>query len=158
MLTSLFRTTARAAGTCVAASAVTVALAAGCSSSTPGSGSGGSTGGGTGSATSASAGAPGGGSGGGSGSGSGSGSADFCAAWRHIGDLSKVVGGGGRQDFVARFDELAAEAPPEIKSAVVAIDKYVHQAVSGQVNPSQAGAKLGQAFAKIGKWIVQNCH
>jgi hypothetical protein len=96
------------------------------------------------------------GSGGGGGGGAATG--NFCTDWQHIGDLSKIVSPTGiQQQVVARFDQLAAEAPSDIKPAVQDVDQYIHNAVTGHVDP-QASTKLGQDFQQIGEWIVHNCH
>ncbi len=148
----------------LATCAAVVALATACSSSTSGSGTAG--GGGGGGATGSSGGAStppvtsGGSSGsGGSGGGGGTSSGNFCTDWQHVGDdLTKIVSPTGvQQQFVARFDQLAAEAPAAIKPAVVEVDQYVHNAVSGHVDP-QASSKLATDFEQIGEWIVHNCH
>lgn len=126
-----------------------VALATACSSSTSGSGSSG-TGGGGGGATGVAT-APATGSGGGA-------TGNFCNDWRHLGDLSKIISAGGiQQQVVARFDQLAAEAPPEIKSAVEDFDQYVHNAINGHIDPN-AAQNLAGDFQKIGTWIAANCH
>jgi hypothetical protein len=152
---------ARGLATCAAI----VALASACSSSTSGSGSSGTGGGGGGTGgSSGGVSAPPTGGGGSTSSGSGGGgggvaSGNFCTDWQHVGDdLSKIISPTGiQQQFVARFDRLAAEAPADIKPAVVAVDQYVHNAVNGHADP-QASTKLGQDFEQIGLWIVHNCH
>jgi hypothetical protein len=140
--------------------AAIVALATACSSSTSGTGSSGTGGGGGAGGSSGGVSAPPSGGGGSTDSGGGGGAAtgDFCTDWTHIGDLSKIVSPTGiQQQVVARFDRLAAEAPADIKPAVVDVDQYIHNAVSGHVDP-QASTKLGQDFQQIGEWIVHNCH
>ncbi len=95
----------------------------------------------------------------GGGGGGGAASGNFCTDWTHVGqDLSKIVDPTGiQQQFIERFDRLAAEAPASIKPAVVQVDQYVHNAVSGHVD-AQAAQQLGQDFEQIGVWIVHNCH
>ena len=139
------RATVRAVTTCAAVAAMATA----CSSSTSGSGSSGN-GGGGGPTSGATAPA--------TGSGGGGSTGNFCSDWRHIGDLSKIISAGGiQQQVVARFDQLAAEAPPEIKSAVEDFDQYVHSAINGHIDPN-AAQNLAQDFQKIGTWIATNCH
>jgi len=142
----------RALTTCVAVAAVATA----CSSSTTGSGSSGNSnaaGGGGGAASPAASGVA-------TGSGGGGGSTgNFCTDWAHLGgNMSKIISPGDvRQQIVARFDALAAEAPAEIKSAVADVDQYVHGAVNGNPDPA-AAQKLAGDFQQIGTWIATNCH
>ena len=150
-MTVVLSSFARAVTTCAAVAAVATA----CSSSTTGSGSSGNgkaAGGGGGSSAPASA--PAAGSGGGAAS-----TGNFCTDWSHLGgNLAKILSPGDvRQQIVARFDALAAEAPAEIKSAVADVDQYVHSAVNGNPDPN-AAQKLAGDFQQIGTWIATNCH
>ena len=151
-MTVVLSSFARAVTTCAAVAVVATA----CSSSTTGSGSSGNgnAAGGGGGASSAPASAPAAGSGGGAAS-----TGNFCTDWSHLGgNLAKILSPGDvRQQIVARFDALAAEAPAEIKSAVADVDQYVHSAVNG--NPdANAAQKLAGDFQQIGTWIATNCH
>lgn len=141
---------ARALTTCAAVAVVATA----CSSSTAGSGSSGSGGNSGGGTSSGAASAPATGSGGGGGS-----TGNFCTDWSHLGtNMSKIISPGDvRQQIVTQFDRLVAEAPPELKSAVMDVDQYVHGAVNGNPDPS-AAQKLAGDFEKIGTWIATNCH
>lgn len=126
---------------------VTIALVAGCSSTTSGSGS---RGGGFGSGGGGSA-APTGGTGGVTSSG------DFCHDWSTISsDLGNVTSGDIGAKVAAKFDSLAAEAPAAIKADVENVDAYVHDALSGKADPSKA-QQLATSFEHIGEWIAQNC-
>jgi hypothetical protein len=137
---------------------VTIALVAGCSSTTSGTGS---TGNGGGSGGGAGGGAGGGGGGsaaptGGSGGGVSS-TGNFCHDWSTISsDLSNVTAGNIGQKIVAKFDALAAEAPAAIKGDVQTVDAYVHEAMSGKMDPSKA-QQLATSFEHIGQWMAQNC-
>jgi hypothetical protein len=153
---ALFAAGARAASLAL----VTVALVAGCSSTTSGSGSSGGfgTGGSGGSATGGATGssAPTGGSGG-SGGGGASATGNFCHDWSTISaDLTDVTSGNVAEKLVAKFDSLAAEAPAAIKTDVQNVDAYVHGVVSGKVDTGKA-QQLATAFEHIGQWMAQNC-
>lgn len=138
---------------------VTVALVAGCSSTTSGSGSpGNGSGGQVGVIGSGTAAPP--TNSGGSGSGSGGGAAgtgNFCHDWNSISsDLGGVTAGNVGAKIIAKFDALAAEAPPSVKPDVENIAQYLHGVMSGKADPGKA-QQLATSFEHVGEWIAQNC-
>lgn len=74
------------------------------------------------------------------------------------GDLSGLgnASGTGLPDVLAKWDKLAAAAPPAIKSDAQAIDQYLHSLVAGTPNPTQLQA-IEAAAQHLGVWIASHC-
>jgi hypothetical protein len=87
----------------------------------------------------------------------GGGGSKFCRDLVSQGRLGQLSGGSTSPgDIVATWDQLAAEAPAEIKSDVKAVADFLRGELSGRVDPS-AAAKLSTAATHIGAYVATHC-
>jgi hypothetical protein len=65
--------------------------------------------------------------------------------------------GDGLDKYLKAWDQLADEAPGQIKKDVQMVSDYLHNAIKGKVDPGASGT-LTTALTNITTYIVSNCH